>query len=165
MANTIKLEIVTPEGTVYSEDVDMVTLPGIEGQMGVYAHHVPLMTQMVPGEIIVRQSGADYFLAVGEGLIEVTGEHVAILTDMNGRKDSRNLILRFMTDCIFGLRASPMMLRSPSALGPNSIRPWNHPTTLPAASSSEILSSRDSSECFSYGAEIFFRYCSISAPP
>ena len=82
MANTIKLEIVTPEGTVYSEDVDMVTLPGIEGQMGVYAHHVPLMTQMVPGEITVRQNGADYFLAVGEGLIEVTGEHVAILTDM-----------------------------------------------------------------------------------
>lgn len=82
MANTIKLEIVTPDGTVYSEDVDMVTLPGVEGQMGVYAHHVPLMTQMVPGEVAVRKDGVDYFLAVGEGLIEVTGQHVAILTDM-----------------------------------------------------------------------------------
>ncbi len=50
--------------------------------MGVYPLHVPLMTQMVPGEIIVRKDGQDYFLAVGEGLIEVTGDHVAILTDM-----------------------------------------------------------------------------------
>ncbi len=82
MASTLKLEIITPEGKVYSEDVDMVTLPGIEGQMGVYPQHVPLMTQMVPGEIIVRKSGLDYYLAVGEGLIEVTADHVALLTDM-----------------------------------------------------------------------------------
>ena len=82
MADTLKLEIVTPDGTVYSEDVEMVTLPGVEGQMGIYPRHVPLMSQMVPGEIIVRKSGQDYFLAVGEGLIEVTGEHVALLTDM-----------------------------------------------------------------------------------
>lgn len=82
MADTLKLEIVTPDGTVYSEDVDMVTLPGVEGQMGIYPRHVPLMSQMVPGEIIVRKDGHDYFLAVGEGLIEVTGQHVALLTDM-----------------------------------------------------------------------------------
>ena len=82
MAETLKLEIVTPDGTIYSQDVEMVTLPGVEGQMGVYPRHVPLMTQMVPGEIIVRQGGADYFLAVGEGLIEVTADHVALLTDM-----------------------------------------------------------------------------------
>jgi F-type H+-transporting ATPase subunit epsilon len=82
MATTLKLEIITPDGTAYSEDVDMVTLPGIEGQMGVYPQHVPLMTQMVPGEIIVHKDGRDYFLAVGEGLVEVMGEHVAILTDL-----------------------------------------------------------------------------------
>ncbi len=82
MAETLKLEIVTPDGTVYSEDVDMVTLPGVEGQMGIYPRHVPLMTQMVPGEITVRKSGADYYLAIGEGLIEVTADHVSILTDM-----------------------------------------------------------------------------------
>ncbi len=57
MANTIKLEIVTPHATVYSEDVDMVTLPGIEGQMGILPHHVRLMTQLVPGEMIVRKNG------------------------------------------------------------------------------------------------------------
>jgi F-type H+-transporting ATPase subunit epsilon len=82
MGSTLRLEIVTPDATVYSEDVDMVTLPGVEGQMGILPLHIPLMTQMVPGEIIVRQSGRDRFLAVGEGLIEVTGDHVAILTDM-----------------------------------------------------------------------------------
>jgi len=82
MGNTLKLEIITPDTTAYSEDVDMVTLPGVEGQMGVFPQHVPLMTQMVPGEIIVRKDGHDYFLAVGEGLVEITGDHVAILTDL-----------------------------------------------------------------------------------
>ena len=82
MGNTLKLEIVTPEATVYSEDVDMVTLPAVEGEIGILPQHVPLMTQMVPGEMIVRQNGADRFLAVGEGLVEVTGDRVAILTDM-----------------------------------------------------------------------------------
>jgi F-type H+-transporting ATPase subunit epsilon len=82
MANTIKLEIVTPQATVYSDDVEMVTLPGVEGQMGILPQHVRLMTQLVPGEMIVRKEGQDRFLAVGEGLIEVTGDRVAIVTDM-----------------------------------------------------------------------------------
>ena len=82
MDNTLRLEIVTPDATVYSEDVDMVTLPGVEGQMGILPQHVRLMTQLVPGEMIVRKSGQDRFLAVGEGLIEVTGDRVSIVTDM-----------------------------------------------------------------------------------
>ena len=60
----------------------MVTLPGVEGQIGILPQHVPLMTQMVPGEMIVRKNGQDRFLAVGEGLVEITGDHVAILTDL-----------------------------------------------------------------------------------
>lgn len=82
MANTIKLEIVTPEATVYSEDVDMVTLPGVEGQMGVLPQHVRLMTQLVPGELIVRKDGHDDFMAVGEGLVEVNNERVSIVTNL-----------------------------------------------------------------------------------
>ena len=82
MTNTLRLEIVTPEATVYSEDVDMVTLPGVEGQMGILPQHVRLMTQMVPGEMIVRKDGHDDFLAVGEGLVEVTNERVSIVTNM-----------------------------------------------------------------------------------
>src|SRR3954468_12915003 len=82
MAATFKLEIVTPEAKTYSEDVDMVTLPGVEGEMGIFPMHVPLMTQIVPGEITVRKGGQDFFLAVGEGFVEITGDHVSILTDM-----------------------------------------------------------------------------------
>src|SRR5690348_2895691 len=82
MASTLRLEIVTPEGKVYSEDVEMVTLPGVVGQMGVYPQHVPLTTQMVPGEIIVRKNGGTLFLATGEGLIEVTADRVSVLTDL-----------------------------------------------------------------------------------
>ncbi len=82
MANTLRLEIVTPDATVYSEDVEMVTLLGVEGQMGILPQHVRLMTQLVPGEMIVRKGGHDNFLAVGEGLVEITGDRVAILTDM-----------------------------------------------------------------------------------
>jgi F-type H+-transporting ATPase subunit epsilon len=82
MANTIRLEIITPQQTVYSEDVDTVRLPGVEGQMGVLPHHVRLMTQMVPGELTVRKNGQEHFLAVGEGLIEIMGSRVAVVTDM-----------------------------------------------------------------------------------
>jgi F-type H+-transporting ATPase subunit epsilon len=81
-STTLTLEIVTPEGVIYSQAVAMVTLPGVVGQMGVLPEHVPLMTQMVPGEMIVRRDGQDEFLAVGEGLVEVTGGRVSILTDM-----------------------------------------------------------------------------------
>ena len=82
MANTLRLEIVTPDATVYSDDVDMVTLPGVEGQLGILPIHVPLMTYMVPGEMIVRKNGQDRFLFVGEGFVEITGDHVAILTEL-----------------------------------------------------------------------------------
>ena len=82
MAATLKLEIVTPEAKTYSEDVEMVTLPGVEGEMGIYPMHVPLMTQIVAGELSVRKDGRDYFLAVGEGFVEITADKVAIMTDM-----------------------------------------------------------------------------------
>jgi len=87
MANTLKLEIVTPESKVYSEDVDMVTLPGVEGEMGVFPMHVPLMTQLVSGEVVVRKGGKDFFLAVGAGFVEITGERVSILTDMATKEE------------------------------------------------------------------------------
>ena len=79
---TLKLEIITPEETAYSEDVEMVTLPGVEGELGIFPQHVPLMTQMVPGEIIVRKDGHEQSFAVGEGLVEIMGDHIAVLTDM-----------------------------------------------------------------------------------
>jgi F-type H+-transporting ATPase subunit epsilon len=88
MANTLKLEIVTPEAIVYSEDVDMVTLQGAEGQMGILPDHIRLMTQLEPGEMIVRKNGQDDFLAIGEGLVEITGDRVAVVTDMAVRAEN-----------------------------------------------------------------------------
>jgi F-type H+-transporting ATPase subunit epsilon len=82
MAETLRLEIITPDGTAYSDDVEMVTLPGVVGQMGVYPQHVSLMTQMVPGEIIVQKEAREVFIAAGEGLIEVTADRVSVLTDL-----------------------------------------------------------------------------------
>jgi F-type H+-transporting ATPase subunit epsilon len=78
----LKLEIVTPDSVTYSEMVDMVTLPGVEGEMGIYPNHVSLLTSIVSGEVIVQKGGREYFLAVGDGFVEVTGERVAIMTDM-----------------------------------------------------------------------------------
>ncbi|HYG36048.1 MAG TPA: F0F1 ATP synthase subunit epsilon [Clostridia bacterium] len=88
MANTLRLEIVTPDAKTYSEDVEMVTLPGIEGEMGIYPQHVPVLTQIVPGEIIVRKDGQEYALAIGEGFVGITGERVAIMADMAIRAEN-----------------------------------------------------------------------------
>src|SRR5947209_19828522 len=82
MPSTLKLEIVTPEGTTYSDDVEMVTLPAVTGQIGIYPEHTGLMTQMIPGEIIVRKDGRGVFIASGEGLIAVGARRVAVLTDL-----------------------------------------------------------------------------------
>ena len=87
MAATLKLEIVTPEAKTYSEDVEMVTLPGVEGEMGIYPMHVPLMTQSVAGELAVRKDGREYFLAIGEGFVEITADKAAIMTDMAVRAE------------------------------------------------------------------------------
>jgi F-type H+-transporting ATPase subunit epsilon len=82
MAKTIKLEIVTPKGIAYSEDVDIVTLRSTEGQIGVLPNHARLMTQLVPGELTIRKGGHSEFLAVGGGLVEVRGDRISIATDM-----------------------------------------------------------------------------------
>ncbi len=82
MADSLLLQIVTPEAQAFSGQVEMVTLPGVEGEMGIYPNHVAMMTQLTPGEIIVRKDGQDHFLAVGEGFVEITGSRVAVLTDM-----------------------------------------------------------------------------------
>ena len=87
MAATLQLEIVTPEAKVFSEAVEMVSLTGIDGDMGIYPEHMPIMTQLVAGEIVARKSGQDIFLAVGDGFVQITGQRVAILTDMAIRAD------------------------------------------------------------------------------
>src|SRR4051794_41859056 len=84
MTDTLKLEIVTPTAVAYAADVQMVTLSGADGQIGVYPQHVPLLLRIVPGEIIVRRDGAEEFLAVGGGLSAIGGGRVGGVTGMGG---------------------------------------------------------------------------------
>jgi F-type H+-transporting ATPase subunit epsilon len=78
---TLKLEIVTPEGQIFSGDVDSVLLPGAEGDMGILPHHEMLVTELSAGELQIVQKGKTQVLAIGEGFAEITGESVAVITD------------------------------------------------------------------------------------
>jgi len=78
----LRLEIVTPEKKIYSDDVDSVVVPGSEGEMGILTDHVPLMTMLQPGELRVLKGGEELRLAIGSGFVEVSNNKVAVLTDM-----------------------------------------------------------------------------------
>lgn len=80
MANTLKLEIVTPSGSVYSKDVDMVTLPGREGEMGILPMHAPLITLLGEGEIIARRGSEEDRLLVTTGCADIRQDRVGIIT-------------------------------------------------------------------------------------
>ena len=78
----IQLEIVTPEKKIFSDEVDGVVIPGVEGEMGVLPQHSPLVTALSPGELHYTQGTKQEELAVGQGFVEVTAEKVSVLTDM-----------------------------------------------------------------------------------
>ena len=78
----LRLEIVTPEKKIYSDDVDSVVVPGSEGEMGILTDHAPLMTMLQPGELCITKAGQVTRLAIGSGFVEVSNNKVAVLTDM-----------------------------------------------------------------------------------
>lgn len=78
---SIRLDIVTAEQSVYSEDVDMVVAPGIQGQLGILPNHTPLMTMLEPGELIVKKGGEESYMAVSGGFLEVRPDRVIVLAD------------------------------------------------------------------------------------
>ena len=79
---SMRLEIVTPEEQIFSDDVDSVIVPGIEGEMGVLEQHAALVTSLKPGELRYTKGGEEHELAVGEGILEVTATTVHVLTDL-----------------------------------------------------------------------------------
>ena len=82
------LEIITAERQVFSDEVDMVVAPGIDGQLGILPRHAPLMTMLKPGELTVRKAGEeDMYVAVSGGFMEVLGNRVSILADACERSD------------------------------------------------------------------------------
>jgi F-type H+-transporting ATPase subunit epsilon len=78
----MKLEIVTPEKKVYSDSVDQVTLLTPNGQITILPNHIPLVTQVKPGELIIKKSDKVSHLVTGEGFVEVTGTGVSVMTDL-----------------------------------------------------------------------------------
>jgi F-type H+-transporting ATPase subunit epsilon len=83
----MRLEIITAEREVYSDDVDVLVAPGSEGELGILPHHAPLMTALQPGEIRVRKDGEEVFMAVSSGFLEVMDNKVTILADTAERSD------------------------------------------------------------------------------
>jgi len=76
-----RLDIICLDGPLFSEDVDSMVAPGSEGQVGILAHHAPMMAVLLPGEIMVRQSGEEKYLAVSGGFLEVRPDKVVVLAD------------------------------------------------------------------------------------
>ncbi|MEN8693328.1 MAG: ATP synthase F1 subunit epsilon [Akkermansiaceae bacterium] len=77
-----QLDIVTPEKTIFSDQVENVYLPGSEGEMGILAMHSAMVTPIAPGELRYLKDGTVEELAVGEGFVEVTQEKATVLTDL-----------------------------------------------------------------------------------
>ena len=83
----MRLEIITAEREVYSDDVDILVAPGIEGELGILPHHAPLMTALQPGELHLRKDSEDVYMAVSGGFMEVMANKVTILADAAERSD------------------------------------------------------------------------------
>lgn len=84
---SLTLEIVTAERIVYSEEVDTLVAPGIEGELGILPNHSPLLTIMQPGEIRVDKDGEETYIAVSGGFLEVIGNTATILADTAERSE------------------------------------------------------------------------------
>ncbi len=87
----LRLEIVTAERMVYSEDVDIVVAPGVIGQLAVLPHHAPLLTVLEPGEIRVVKDGEERRIAVSGGFLEVMANKVTVLADTAERAEEIDL--------------------------------------------------------------------------
>jgi F-type H+-transporting ATPase subunit epsilon len=78
---SLTLEIVTPEARVYSDTVETVVIPTVEGEIGILPGHIPLLTQVGAGELRVVKNGKTELLAVGNGFAEIDGDKVSILAE------------------------------------------------------------------------------------
>jgi F-type H+-transporting ATPase subunit epsilon len=85
--SSLKLDIVTAERVVYSEDVDVVIAPGVEGQLGILPHHAPLMTMLQAGELVARKGGQEEIMAISGGFLEVRPDRVIVLADSAERAE------------------------------------------------------------------------------
>ena len=78
---SLTLEIVTPEARVYSDTIETVVIPTVEGEIGILPGHIPLITQVTDGELRVTKNGQVSYLAVGAGFAQVQGDKVSVLAE------------------------------------------------------------------------------------
>ena len=78
----MQLDIVTPEKKAFSDEIDSVVVPGIEGELGIRKSHAPLVTTLAPGELRYLKDGEEHSLAIGTGVVEISNDRVSVLTDM-----------------------------------------------------------------------------------
>jgi F-type H+-transporting ATPase subunit epsilon len=81
MAETIKLEVVTPQGAVLSEDVDIVTAPGYGGEFGVLANHAPFLSTIKIGVMSYKQAGNESQIMVSGGFCKVSDNQITFLVE------------------------------------------------------------------------------------
>ena len=81
MAQTLKLEIITPDAKIFEGDVESVQLPGAEGEMGVFPMHQTEITELAAGELRYVYQGKTEIFAIGEGFAEIRQDSVGVLTD------------------------------------------------------------------------------------
>jgi F-type H+-transporting ATPase subunit epsilon len=91
MPATIRLEVVTAEKMVYSEDVEIVVAPGVEGELGILPNHASLMTILQAGELRIRRNGEETSMAISGGFLEVRPDRVIVLADAAERESEINL--------------------------------------------------------------------------
>jgi F-type H+-transporting ATPase subunit epsilon len=84
---TLRLEIVTAERMVYSDDVSVVVAPGSEGELAILPQHAPLLTMLQPGELRIKKDGEEIYLAISGGFLEVRPDKVIVLADAAERAD------------------------------------------------------------------------------
>jgi F-type H+-transporting ATPase subunit epsilon len=75
------LEIVTPERQVFSDQVDSVVCPGVEGELGILPHHAPLITTLGFGELRIRRGGEEEFFAIAGGFLQVRPDRVVVMAE------------------------------------------------------------------------------------
>ena len=83
----LKLEIVSPERRVYDDEVDMVVVPGLNGQLGILPHHTPLISSLGVGELKIKKSGSEESMLISGGFVEVRPDKVVVMADLAEHSD------------------------------------------------------------------------------
>ena len=78
----LQLEIVSPERRAYTDEVDMVIVPGIDGQLGILPHHTRLITALGTGELRIKKGGTEQWLLISGGFVEVRSDKVVVMADL-----------------------------------------------------------------------------------